>query len=104
MGAGSSLALAALTSTAQAQIAQVCNSDFFDDFSCGVSATATPNIAVTGGSTAVGDSASASAASTAVGNFATAVVEGTAVGRFASATNDAIAVGTSASANGVFSI
>ena len=68
LGAVSAVAFAALSSTASAQIAVVCNSDTNNDFACGVGTGATGN-----NSTGVGDNAQATSGnSTALGAAASA--------------------------------
>src|SRR5436305_15153273 len=81
MGAASAAVFGALAFGAQAQIPVTCNSDFSNDFTCGVSAA-------TGGgsSTAVGDHASAlDPNGTAYGASSSTASSGTAVGFFSDA-------------------
>ena len=99
-GAAMSLALAALSSAAQAQILMQCNSDLTSDFSCGLLATATGSSSTTGSSTGVGDFASATGGtSTAIGGESTAAAGATAVGATTVAGTNSVAVGSDARAD-----
>ena len=94
LGAASAVTFAALSSTAQAQIAEVCNSDTNNDFTCGFEASATG-----GAATAVGDHVAANPFGTAFGSSSLANgSNSTAIGANATAFSDnSTAIGANSS-------